>query len=298
MLQVDRMLRDDALQETRKHGTSAFPFEIYLDDLGKFDRQTIEWHWHNEIEILMVERGPIDVSVERERRELRSGEGAIINSGVIHRFEGHDGALMPNFLFRPTWLAPEGSLIYEKYVRSWTEAGPSVLWLSPAVPRQKEILEQISLLYESDIAGTSDFELEALERTLRIWRILWEHAAPSGEKKAATRGMDLTQARLKTMIQFMQDHFAEHLTLADIAGAAAVSTSEALRCFHVGVQSTPVAYLNHIRLGHARRLLTESGSSVHFIAGECGFTGAAYLDRLFRREYGCTPGEYRKSRGE
>ena len=294
MRQVNVMLRDDALRETRKHGTSAFPFEAYLDDMSAFDNQVIEWHWHREIEILMLERGRVDIWVGNECIRLSPGEGVIVNSGAIHKFEGHGEGIVPNFLFIPEWIAPEDSLIYKKYVLPWTQRGPAAQYLAPDVPWQREIIGQIRALYAAAVAEADDYELEALECTLHIWRVLWKNAAPSCRENAAPRGLNLTQARLKLMIQYILDHFGEHIALADIADAAAVSVSEALRCFHEGVQSTPMAYLNGVRLGHARRLLTETENSVGVIARECGFMSAVYMDRLFKRQYGCTPRAYRE----
>ena len=296
MKQTTTIQTDDALRETLSHGTPEFPFAFYLDDIRAFDKRVIDWHWHNEIEVIALECGQISALVENERLEIHPGEGAIINSGVIHRFEAQREGIIPNFLFQPEWIAPEGSLVQARYVRPWLECGPAIQLLSPEIAWQREILRQIDALYAAARAETGGFELEALERTLRIWRLLWTNAGRFESVRPQQRAMNLTQARLKLMIQYMEDHFSERVALADIANAASVSTSEALRCFRVGVQSTPVAYLNHVRLSHARRLLVKTQDSVHAVACCCGFASTGYMDRLFRRRYGCTPREYQATR--
>ena len=298
MKQTTMIQTDDALRETLSHGTPEFPFAFYLDDIRDFDKRVIDWHWHNEIEVFTLERGQISALIGNERLEIRAGEGAIINSGVIHRFEARQEGIIPNFLFQPEWIAPEGSLIQARYVRPWLERGPAIEPLSPEIGWQREILAQIDALYAAARAETEGFELEALERTLHIWRLLWANAGRFESSRPQPRAINPTQARLKLMIQYIQDHFAEHVALSDIANAASVSASEALRCFRVGVQSTPVAYLNHVRLSHARRLLTETQDSVHAVARSCGFVSTGYMDRLFRRRCGCTPRVYRSARRE
>ena len=133
MKQTTMIQTDDALRETLSHGTPEFPFAFYLDDICDFDKRVIDWHWHNEIEVFTLERGQISALIGHERLEIRAGEGAIINSGVIHRFEARQEGIIPNFLFQPEWIAPEGSLIQARYVRPWLERGPAIEPLSPEI---------------------------------------------------------------------------------------------------------------------------------------------------------------------
>ena len=57
---------------------------------------------------------------------------------------------------------------------------------------------------------------------------------------------------------------------------------------------TPVEYLTRHRVDAAARLLQESAMSAGEIAASCGFTDASYFGKVFRREFGCTPGQYRR----
>lgn len=54
-------------------------------------------------------------------------------------------------------------------------------------------------------------------------------------------------------------------------------------------------YLNDYRLSMAARLLAASGLSVLEIATRTGFDNLSYFNRLFKRKYRQTPGEYRKA---
>ena len=98
-MQVTEIITNDKLRETRMHGSPEFHFEYYLDDIHKYDKHYIEWHWHTELEFLYVQQGTVECLIGSERILLPAGHGMMINSKVIHRFESVSGALMPNILF-------------------------------------------------------------------------------------------------------------------------------------------------------------------------------------------------------
>ena len=96
------------------------------------------------------------------------------------------------------------------------------------------------------------------------------------------------------MLAFIHEHYAERLTLEDIADAAAVSARECLRCFRSGIDQSPVDYLLAYRLRTALKLLETTDLSVTRIAMDTGFGGSSYFSKMFRRTYGRTPVEHRK----
>ncbi len=71
------------------------------------------------------------------------------------------------------------------------------------------------------------------------------------------------------------------------------STGHVNRAFRHYLGETPTAYLNRLKLDHARHLLTTTGMKVVEIALECGFENLSHFHHLFRRVYGITPARMR-----
>ena len=46
-MQITEIRTDETMRELREHGTAAFPFEYYYDDVHAYDKHYIEWHWHD-----------------------------------------------------------------------------------------------------------------------------------------------------------------------------------------------------------------------------------------------------------
>ena len=53
------MITDDTLREMKSHGTADFPFQYYSETFDWKRLESIEWHWHNEIELIYVCDGKI-----------------------------------------------------------------------------------------------------------------------------------------------------------------------------------------------------------------------------------------------
>ncbi len=47
---------DETFRETVAHGSSEYPFNYYYEDIWVFELHTIDWHWHSEVEIILVEK--------------------------------------------------------------------------------------------------------------------------------------------------------------------------------------------------------------------------------------------------
>jgi AraC-like DNA-binding protein len=93
---------------------------------------------------------------------------------------------------------------------------------------------------------------------------------------------------------FIQEHYADNITLAQLCKLSMMSESSFRRHFHQTFGMTPVEYIMQIRLTAASQLLLTSTLSVKEISGRTGFNDESYFIRTFRKTYHCSPQEYRK----
>ena len=109
----NKILTDENMMETIQHGRSDYPFHFYYDNLSLFDFNCIEWHWHNEFEFVFVEKGNAIFWAGEKQFSITEGQGFWVNSGILHRFYSEKGAVIPNFLLLPTFIAASNSRIYQ-----------------------------------------------------------------------------------------------------------------------------------------------------------------------------------------
>ena len=95
------------------------------------------------------------------------------------------------------------------------------------------------------------------------------------------------------MICYIRDHFEEEIYVDQLAETVHVSRRACFRLFQEKLHMSPMEFIRSFRLRKACRMLAEGSESITQIAGICGLGPGSYFGKLFRDEYGCTPGEYR-----
>ena len=102
--------------------------------------------------------------------------------------------------------------------------------------------------------------------------------------------------RVNAVIDYIESHLGEELTLERLAEVAHFSPYHFHRVFSVLVGETLGRFINRVRLEHAATLLVQRpDESVTSIASSCGFTNPSSFSRAFAQAFGMTPTEWRES---
>ena len=131
-------------RELLQHGTVAFPIACYHDD---FREEDVPWHWHEELEAVLITEGGCTVAAGNEKLTLRAGQGFFINSGVLHGCwdTENTGCQFHSLVFHPRLVGGSlDSVFYQSYVSPLTaHTAPEFIPLSPDIPWQNSALEAI-----------------------------------------------------------------------------------------------------------------------------------------------------------
>lgn len=60
-----KIITDEDLMEAVLHGSNSYPFQFYYEDLSVFDFNCIEWHWHTELEFILLNPEPLLYGLEK-----------------------------------------------------------------------------------------------------------------------------------------------------------------------------------------------------------------------------------------
>ncbi len=102
-------------------------------------------------------------------------------------------------------------------------------------------------------------------------------------------------AMAEESMMFINDHFAEMITVDELARQAGLSTYHYIRSFKRAMGITPYQYLIHTRLNAAKYLLINSDLSIKEICFQSGFVSESVFNHRFKTQVGMTPGDYRSS---
>jgi transcriptional regulator GlxA family with amidase domain len=89
-------------------------------------------------------------------------------------------------------------------------------------------------------------------------------------------------------------NFGEQFDMHDVAARFAVSPRTLLRRFRQATGDTPLAYLQRVRIEHAKAMLETTGLPFSRIVERAGYQDESAFRRLFKRHTKLTPIEYQK----
>ncbi len=96
------------------------------------------------------------------------------------------------------------------------------------------------------------------------------------------------------VIEYIESNYPEDISLYDLASLVHRTPEYLCKVFRENTGSTPVNYINGVRLIHAMTLLIEEPSlPVNKIAQKCGFRSPSYFGRVFLKRFKMSPSEYR-----
>lgn len=100
-------------------------------------------------------------------------------------------------------------------------------------------------------------------------------------------------SQLKPVIEYMQTHYDQPLTLADIAKVAHLSISRLAHLFREQMGITLIDYLTNVRINHAKRMLLMTENNCTRICYDVGYNNQSYFTRVFKQITSMTPREFR-----
>ncbi len=95
--------------------------------------------------------------------------------------------------------------------------------------------------------------------------------------------------------KYLKRHYAEPIVLEEVAQKLKLSSSQIHRLIRKYAHTTPMKYVSSLRFKKACILLHSTNKTLDCIASEVGLNDVRSLIRLFKKEYGMTPGKYRHS---
>lgn len=144
-------------------------------------------------------------------------------------------------------------------------------------------------LFRETVHGLIKIKKTSHERRLSLNHRQCEFSEVEG--KART---DMPESILKALV-FMNNHLAEPLSLATLAGQAGMSRHHFCRVFKKHTGETPMQSLVHMRIERAKSLLRSGHFTISMVAIEAGFSDISAFVRHFKRETGITATDFRNT---
>ena len=102
---------------------------------------------------------------------------------------------------------------------------------------------------------------------------------------------------VQSAIEDIRANYAGLYGVEELSERLGVSKSHLVRTFTAAIGIPPGRYLTRVRIEAAQRLLLHREYTLDVVASLCGFSGANYLCRVFKKETGQSPAQWRAMTG-
>lgn len=278
-------------KELQPHGSLEFPCAGYSSCHTDRSEDAIPWHWHEEIEIVYIEKGQMKVKIPSDAFLLGKGDCVVINSNILHYAEAVVECKLRSLVFSPTLITGNEDLVFaKKYMQPLLTCNFSHYVVKAG--SNENIANWFNCAFEALAQDCYGYEFTVREKLSRICLFLYGKFNPQTEIPNIPLNQD--NLRIRKMLTYIHKNFADEISLAEIASTAGISERESLRCFRKTIQLSPIQYLLKYRIMQgAEMLLRNPAASISEIATLCGFDSPSNFAKIFKRFYNCTPREYR-----
>lgn len=255
--------------------------------------------WHDRLELFMPLDGPARFRMGEQEVALQRGDLLVVDNLKLHHvvdFPGFDTrvvviSFLPEFVYSLGSPSHDYAFLLPFY--SKVERRPHVLRAGDAAA--KAVHGALAQLLECYFGGATQPFHEAGSKAflLQVLYHLAGHFRASEMLKWEFMRQQERSLRLKKLFDHINARPAEKLPVNTAARLVGMSAPQFMKNFKQVAGMTLVAYLNHVRLANAARLLRETDRSIADIADATGFSDQSYFDKRFKRGFGRTPKEFR-----
>ena len=108
-----------------------------------------------------------------------------------------------------------------------------------------------------------------------------------------TRG-NLVPEKLKDVVNYIRRNYTRKITLNELSDFSGITSWHLIRLFRSAYNTTPIQYINNLKILHSKELLHKTRLPIKKIAGEIGIDDPYYFSRLYYKIMGEYPTAFRK----
>ncbi|MFY8107333.1 MAG: AraC family transcriptional regulator [Bacteroidia bacterium] len=260
-------------------------FYAYRYQVSNFE---FKWHYHPEYELTYILKGSGYRIVGNSYEYFNEGDLVLLGCNLPHtwtskKLEGENSeAIVIQFS--------------KEFISPFIKFNESILIKKMLEFSTRGIRFQVNELLLSKILQLT--ESKGIERILGLISILDDLSKKSGDLIASNTFHNVVskknEIRINKVCLFIQDHFANKITLKEVAELIHLTESNFCKFFKKATGKTYSDYINEIRINEAAMLLLQTEKTINQISYECGFETLSYFNRVFMNKKGKTPSGYRK----
>ncbi|MCL6456637.1 MAG: helix-turn-helix domain-containing protein [Gorillibacterium sp.] len=224
-------------------------------------------------DLTFVVEGKANYYINGEKYTVRAGDMLYVPSGSVREAHTFKEAPMHSYAFNFFWEGADNSvkLPFEPVTRN---------------RMTKEILEYTKEFAHVWMGKQPFYKMKA--------RALFQLIVHRLLSIAHYRETPLLDPRIDKMMTYIMDHYAEDITMGDLADWVSLNPVYLGKLFKQNTGSTCKEFMNKVRVNNAEMILSAGGFTVSEVAEHCGYHDVSYFSNVFKSLKGYPPSSAQK----
>jgi AraC-like DNA-binding protein/mannose-6-phosphate isomerase-like protein (cupin superfamily) len=260
--------------------------------------------WHERLELFLPLDGRARLRMGEHGVDLEAGDMVLVESLKVHNVEDFSGlntrvvvvSFLPEFVYSPGATSHDYAFLLPFYSRH--EGPPQILHRADELAAwvYGGLVHLLDCYFHREVHP--HFRAGCKAALLSILYQLTRRFQTSDMVQAEFIRHQQLARRLTVLFDYLRHNYSQRTTIRQAAQRVNMSDSHFMKVFRRVAGMSFVAYLNHLRVSNALRLLKSSTRTIAEIAADVGFADQSYLDRRFKQAFGMSPRECRLGNGD
>ena len=256
--------------------------------------------WHEQLELFCPIEGRVDVQMGNQLVQLAPGDLLVVDNLKLHQVVDRPDldarvvvvSFLPELVYSLGSLSHDFAFLLPFYAQ--LENQPHVLRNTEAASAEAAgaLADLLGDFFRP--ASTPFREAACKARLLSLLLVLARRFQDAGVLRWEFERRRQLAQRFSKLLDHVQRPGSAKLPLAEAARMCGMSPAQFTRSFKQVAGMSYLAYLTHVRLAEAARLLRLGQSTIAEIADVTGFSDQSHFDRRFKRAFGLTPRDFQK----
>lgn len=261
-------------------------FQTLRDDTGY-----INWHYHKQLELLVVLEGELEVNLEEKSFFLKPGDVMIIGEYELHRDRCSQKINYIVLQFDLDHFFDHGSI---PYMRHFSETHTPLSEANYIFQEQPDINREVADCVKQILKERTDKETGyELAISILIKQILLL-LLRNDTRNALSQGDSFDKLRLKPVLDFVEAHLNDRIQVDEVCRIANMSYYYFVKFFKKSIGMSFTEYVNYRKVKWAERILLTKDLSISEVGELIGMPNMAHFYKMFKKYNDCSPKQFQR----
>ncbi|MCD9025911.1 helix-turn-helix domain-containing protein [Cohnella silvisoli] len=256
------------------------------------DSGSVDWHYHPECELLLVQRGRLDIDLSEETYSIEDGDVVILGNSQLHRDRSSSGVLEYIVLqFDLHTFFDQSTIPYLQYFNETKVPLSAMNYVFRENEQARnEAADCIRHIHQEASRKESGYELAVNMLIKKLLLILIRN-----DSRGLLADQDrVERIRLKPVLDYVEEKLDNRIAVEDASRLANMSYYYFVKFFKKIMGLSFTEYVNFRKIKRAEQLLLTRDMSVTEVGDQIGMANMAHFYKMFKRFNGCSPKEFQR----